>query len=84
MKRLLVQLDPDVYRRLRKRAFAEERSISAVVREMVGRGLDDGGARKTPSRARQFLSVRAGRSKQNRQSPVSEKHDAALAAAFEK
>lgn len=83
MKRTLVQFDEDTYRRLRQRAFREERSISALVREMVTQGLDGAARRDRPTRLSQFSSVRAGRSKQGRLSPVSEKHDEALAAGSE-
>ena len=84
MKRTLVQFDDDTYRKLRLRAFRQERSISALVREMVAQGLEGGAARERPTRIGQFLSVRAGRSNQRRLSPVSEKHDDALADAFKK
>jgi plasmid stability protein len=84
MKRTLVQFDEDTYRKLRERAFRQERSISAVVRELIAKGLEGDGARKKPTRVSQFLSVGSGRSKQDRLSPVSEKHDEALAVAFEK
>jgi plasmid stability protein len=84
MKRTLIQFDEETYRRLRERAFRQERSISAVVREMVGMGLENDGRRERPTRVGQLLSVRAGRSKQGPLSPVSENHDDALADAFEK
>lgn len=84
MKRTLVQFDDETYRRLRQQAFRQERSISALVREMVAQGLDGGAVRERPAHVRQFLSVRAGRSKPGRLSPVSEKHDEALVAAFKK
>jgi plasmid stability protein len=84
MRRTLVQLDEATYRKLRQRAFRQERSISSLVRELVAKGLEGHGARERPTRLSQFSSVRAGRSKQGRLSPVSEKHDEALAAAFEK
>lgn len=84
MRRTLVQLDEDTYRKLRQVAFRQERSISAVVREMVARGLEGDAERKKPTRISQFASVGAGRSKPGRLSPISEKHDEALAAAFEK
>lgn len=84
MKRTLVQFDDDTYRTLRQRAFRQERSISALVRELVARGLEGSAGRERPTRVGQFRSVRAGRSKQGRLSPVSEKHDEALAAAFKK
>jgi plasmid stability protein len=84
MKRTLVQFDDETYRTLRQRAFRQERSISALVRELVARGLEDGTVRERPTRINQFLSVGAGRSKQGRLSPVSEKHDEALADASRK
>jgi plasmid stability protein len=84
MKRTLVQLDDETYRKLRQQAFRQERSMSSVVREMVTQGLGGAAVRKRPMRVSQFSSVGAGRSKQGRLAPVSEKHDAALAAAFEK
>lgn len=84
MRRVLVQLDEETHRKLRLRAFRQERSLSSVVREMVVKSLEGDTARERPTRINQFASVRAGRSKQGRLSPISEKHDEALAAAFEK
>ena len=60
------------------------RSLSSVVREIVVKTLEGDAARERPTRINQFASVRAGRSKQGRLSPISEKHDEALAAAYEK
>lgn len=84
MKRTLVQLDDATYRELRQRAFRQERSMSSLVRELVAKGLQDDAARERPRRAAQFASVRAGRSKQGPLSAVSEQHDEALAATFER
>ena len=84
MKRTLVQIDDETYRKLRQRAFRQERSISAVVRELVARGLDEDRGRPGPTKVSQFSSVKAGRSRQGRLSRVSETHDDVLAAAFEK
>ena len=84
MRRLLVQLDEETHRKLRQRAFRQERSVSSVVREIVVKTLEGDAARDRPTRISQFASVRAGRSKQGRLSPISEKHDEALATAFEK
>jgi plasmid stability protein len=84
MKRTLVQFDEETYQKLRQRAFRQERSISSLVREIVGKTLEGNAGRERPRRVSQFLSVRAGRSKQGRLSPLSEKHDEALAVAFEK
>jgi hypothetical protein len=84
MKRMLVQFDAETYRKLRERAFRQQRSIASVVREMVSDGLAGKPARERPTRISQFASVRAGRSKQVRLSPVSENHDQALTAALKK
>jgi plasmid stability protein len=83
MRRTLVQLDEETYRKLRQHAFRHERSISSVVRELVARGLDGEAGRPRPTRVSQLSSVRAGRSRQGRLAPVSEKHDDALAAAVD-
>lgn len=79
MKRTLIQLDEETHRKLRLRAFRQARSISSLVREMVAKGLEGQAGPGRRSRASQFESVGAGRSTQGRLSPVSEKHDAALA-----
>ena len=81
MRRTLIQFDEQTYQKLRQRAFRQSRSLASVVRELVARGLE---GERGPARLRQFSSVRAGRSKQGRLSPVSEKHDRALAKALEK
>ena len=78
MRRTLIQFDEDTYHKLRRRAFEGKRSISSIVRELVAKGLE-GGPRKKFTRVEQFSSVGAGRSKQGRLAPVSERHDKALA-----
>lgn len=82
MRRTLIQLDEATYRRVRERAFREERSMSSVIREIVRAALDDDRPAPRASRLGEFASVGAGRSKPPRGRPVSEDHDAALAAAF--
>jgi plasmid stability protein len=84
MKRLLIQLEEETFRRLRERAFRQERSIASLVRELVARGLAEEAPSKRRTRASQFSSVGAGRSKQGLLAPVSERHDDALAAALGK
>ena len=84
MRRTLIQLDEETYQQLRQQAFRQERSLSSVVRELVVKGLEGDGVRNRPLRVSQFSSVRAGRSKQDRTSPVSERHDEALTEAFER
>lgn len=83
MRRTLVQFDEPTYRRLRDRAFRQQRSMASLVRELVASGLDAAEGRARPRRVADFASVKAGRSKQGRLAPVSEKHDAALATAFD-
>lgn len=84
MKRTLVQFDDETYQKLRRHAFRQERSISSLVRELVAKGLDADVVRERPRSVRQLSFVGAGRSKQGRLSPVSEKHDEALAVIFKK
>jgi plasmid stability protein len=83
MKRLLVQLDERTYQKLRQRAFRQERSMSAIVRDLIVHDVNEGAGSERPTSVTQLASVRAGRSKQARLSPVSERHDEALAAALE-
>ena len=84
MKRSLIQFDEETYQKLRQHAFQQQRSISSLVREIVVKALEDKVGHARPRRVRQFLSVAAGRSQQGRLSPISEKHDEALAATSEK
>jgi len=51
---------------------------------MVEAGLEGKMRRAKPKRVSQFLSVAAGRSKSDSGSPVSERHDEALATVFDK
>ena len=83
MKRTMVQLSDGTYDALRRRAFHQGKSMSAVVRETLTGALD------AAPRARQqtlgdFASVGAGRSRQGTLAPVSERHDEALAQAIGK
>ena len=78
MKRALFQFDEATYSKLRQTAFDQKLSISAVVREMVDKGLAAGKRKKYKS-ARDFSFIGSGASKNMRLSPVSERHDDALA-----
>lgn len=80
----MIQLDEATYGKLRQQAFRQERSISAVVREMVKAGIEGKANAAKPKRLSEFQSVAAGRSKSGRSAPVSERHDEALAAVFDK
>jgi hypothetical protein len=81
MRRTQVQLDEEMYQALRRRAYRCGCSISAVVREVLARVLrpPSAGGRRT---LKQFPFVACGKSDQGSLSPVSERHDEALAEAF--
>ena len=81
MVRTQVLLDEATHRALRRRAYEEGCSISAVVRSILGPALR-GSKPKKRLTLKDFKSVGAGRSKQGRLAPVSERHDEALAEAL--
>ena len=83
MKRTLIQLEEDMYNEIRRRAFQEKKSISGLIRGILGKQIT------LPNRSRHlsikdFKFVAAGRSKQGTLRPVSERHDEALVEAFRK
>lgn len=81
MKRTQIQLDERTYEILRRRAFERGCSISSYVREVLAYSL--GTATDKPKRSiKDFGFIGAGRSRQGRLSPVSERHDDALAEAL--
>ena len=80
MKRTQIQLDDATHAAVRQRAFEGRRSMSAVIRETLASALKVGRAPAATIEA--FHFVGAGRSRQRRGRPVSERHDAALADAF--
>ena len=77
MKRTQIQLDEPTYEVLRRRAFERKCSISSLVRELLAHSLraDKG---EPSSSIKQFAFIGAGRSRQGKLSPVSERHDEAL------
>jgi len=84
VRRTQVQLDEATYDAVRRKSFEERRSIAAVIRELVARSVGTAPARSKLRRLAEFSFIGAGRSKQGRLSPISEKHDEALAQAFRK
>lgn len=81
MKRTQIQFDERTYEALRRRAFEKGCSISALVRELMARSLGTSTAKQQPT-IKDFTFIGAGRSRQGRLSPVSERHDEALAMAL--
>jgi hypothetical protein len=84
MKRMQVQFDEATYEALRRKSYDERRSISALIRDLVPKSVGPASRRSRPRRLAEFPFIGAGRSKQGRLSPVSERHDDALATAFAK
>ena len=81
MRRTQIQLDEPTYAELRRRAYEEGRSMAALIREALAHAFGTG----TPPRRlslSDFSFVGTGRSRQGALSPVSERHDEALAQAF--
>ena len=83
MKRTQIQLDERTYEALRRRAFQKGCSMSALVRGLLAHSLKTGKTKTRPS-IEEFAFIGAGRSRQGRLSPVSERHDEALEQALMK
>jgi hypothetical protein len=81
MKRPQIQLDERTYETLRRRAFERGCSISALIRELLAHSLE-ASRTKRRSTIKDFSCIGAGRSRQERISPVSERHDEALGEAL--
>ncbi len=78
MKRAQFQMDEGMYQKLRRRAYESGRSVSSIVRELIASGLEKPRTKKKRS-IRQFGFIGCGASDQGMLSPVSERHDEALA-----
>jgi len=83
MKRTQIQLDEEVYDRIRRRAFHEKRSIAGLIREIIQKEMTPSDHSPSPSIG-DFKFIAAARSKQNILKPVSERHDEALKEVFQK
>jgi hypothetical protein len=81
VKRTQIQLDERTYEILRRRAFEKGCSISSYVREVLAYSLGTIKSKQMPS-LKDFSFIGAGRSRQGKLSPVSERHDEALAEAL--
>ena len=81
MKRTQIQLDERTYEALRRRAFKKGCSVSALIRELLAHAMGAGRAKRRAT-LKDFTFIGAGRSGQDRISPVSEHHDEALAEAL--
>jgi hypothetical protein len=81
LRRAQIQFDEKTYQAIRRRAYDNGCSLSAVVRDLVERGL-------SPEKPKKRLSLKdlpfvgCARSKQGELAPVSERHDEALTEAI--
>ena len=83
MKRAQIQIDEEVYKLLRHRAFKEKKSIAGVIREIVKKDLSQSGRHRS-SLIKDFTFIGSGHSKQGRLKPISERHDEALEEVLQK
>lgn len=81
VKRTQIQLDEETYAAVRRKAYQEQRSISSVVRDALREKLGTKN-RKRRLTLGSFPFIGAGHTRQGRLSPVSERHDEALAEAL--
>jgi hypothetical protein len=80
MKRAQIQLDERTYEALRRRAYEQRTSIASVARSLLEGALGITGDDAERHEMKDFPFVGCGSSVQGRLSPVSERHDEALAA----
>jgi plasmid stability protein len=83
MKRAQIQLEEELFDRLRRRAFQEKRSIAGVIREILRKETTSSN-RSRSSSMKDFKFIAVGRSRQGSHKPVSERHDEALEEVFQK
>ena len=80
MRRTQIQLDEPLYELVKQRAYAEDKSMAAVVREAVAQYVALPAARHASLESFSFIG--AGRSQPGGPQPLSERHDEALAEDF--
>jgi hypothetical protein len=76
VRRAQVQLDETTYDTLKRRASERGLSVSAYLRELL---RDDLAGNRSAQRFEDFTFIGSGESEQGALSPVSERHDEALA-----
>ncbi|MBI3013874.1 MAG: hypothetical protein HYY65_02145 [Candidatus Tectomicrobia bacterium] len=83
MKRTQIQLDERTYEALRRQASKKGCSISSLACDLLAQSMGTGKAKRRLT-IKDFTFIGAGRSRQDRFSPVSERHDEALEEALTK
>ncbi len=79
MKRIQIQLDEPIYQALKQKAFERGVSMSALLRELLRERLNPGPMTRSLN---SFNFIGSGCSGQGLLSPISERHDEALAEDF--
>lgn len=79
VKRTQIQLDEATYAALRLRAYQQQRSLSAVIRDALAESVGARPRKRGRRSIKDFPFVGAGTSQQGADAPVSERHDEALA-----
>lgn len=82
MRRTQIQLDEEAHAALRRLAYEQGTSMASIIRDTLSRSLGKGPRKRAPRSLREFPFVGSGRSDQKKSSPVSERHDEALAEAL--
>ena len=80
MARIQIQLDETTYALANQRAYTENKSLDAIVRDALDQFLTT--SHKQPSRLEDFTFIGSGQSNTGTLHPLSEKHDEALAEDF--
>lgn len=80
MRGTQIQLDEKTYALVKQRAFAESKSLAAVVREALAHYLTTSSG--SPTGPKGFSFIGSGRSRPDSPVPLSERHDEALADDF--
>lgn len=80
MKRTQLQLDEPTYQLLRTRAFEEGSSLAALIRKILHQHL--GVTDKRIRKVKDYQFIASGTSSQSDLTPISERHDEALAQDF--
>ena len=80
MKRTQVQLDEKTYTLAKQKAFVENKSMAAVIREAVAEYLTSPSG--SPAGLESFSFIGSGQSSSEGPRPLSERHDEALAEDF--
>lgn len=80
MIRTQIQLDESTYALVKQRAYAENKSLAAVVREALTHYLSP--ASDSPNGLEGFTFIGSGQSRPGTLRPLSERHDEVLAEDF--